>query len=204
MSDQWLREYERAERLLRELASRKVEARSAASVTLARAQSNQICTILMLLERGVSRLTDAAERLRCSDMIDTLRHQLRQVEASQGLSTDHADDRGNLSTRSTGRGSRSSGGSFRSQLSMQEEHLENLHSSVRSLKNVGQELSAEIEEHVTLLADLEDRTTTIVSKQLTMRDRLLHVTAAGFGLCGLYLIVIVLGVILVQLILTLS
>ena len=186
MGDQWTKEYERAEKLLRDLASRQVDLNSAASVTLARAQSNQISTILMLLDRGVSRVSDSLERRRCADLVENLQRELRRVEISLGLAEEEDT------------------GSFRSQLSRQDRRLDSLHSSVRSLKNIGQEISAEIEEHVSLLADLEDRTTSIVTKQVSIKDRLIQVTAAGLGLCSLYLIIIILGVILVQLILTLS
>jgi septal ring factor EnvC (AmiA/AmiB activator) len=185
MAEHWLKEYERAERLLRDLATRRVDENSAASVTLARAQSNQISTILMLLDRGVPRITDPGERRRCSDLADSLRRELRRVEISLRLAEDEDS-------------------SFRGQLTRQDRRLESLHSSVRSLKSIGQEINAEIDEHMSLLADLEDRTTVIATKQLGIRDRLVQVTAAGLGLCSLYLIVVVLGVILVQLILTLS
>ena len=189
MSEQWQKEYDRAEKLMRELASRKVDSHSAASVTLARAQSNQISTIMMLLERGVSRLSSPEERRRCADLTETLRRELRRVEITLGLSAE--EDQGDLSN-------------FRGQLTRQDKRLDSLHQSVRSLRSVGQEISAEIEEHVSLLADLEDRTTALGSKQVTIRDRLVQVSAAGLGLCSLYLIIVVLGVILVQLILTLS
>lgn len=184
--DRWTREYYRAEKLLADLASQKVDSKSAASVTLARAQSNQIATILMLLERGISKLEDADERARCSDLVETLRRELRRVEITLGLTVGEDE------------------GDFRSQLSRQDRRLESLHSSVRSLRSVGEEISAEIEEHMTLLADLEDRTTALGTKQSSIKDRLVQVSAAGLGVCTLYMIIVVLGVILIQLILTLS
>eukprot|EP00928_Gymnodinium_smaydae_P018647 TRINITY_DN17104_c0_g1_i1.p1 TRINITY_DN17104_c0_g1~~TRINITY_DN17104_c0_g1_i1.p1 ORF type:complete len:227 (-),score=55.86 TRINITY_DN17104_c0_g1_i1:124-804(-) len=195
MGDQWLRDYEKAQskaqQLHREVSAQscKLEARQAALLRGNVAQLRQEVATLEKSLMAMSQNTQAysVTRKEVSRRGDLLRELTEVAESIQEMMRNSGRRRQDASQSSSAVPWRDSGrqddaaddsnfgsGGFASseqEIQNQDQQLDLLHGTVRTLKGIGSHISQELDLHNTLLGDLEDQTdnTTAVLKKHQVR-----------------------------------
>lgn len=202
--DQWLRDYEKAKKSAMQIkkevdgrgADCKLEAKQAALVRGNMAHLRQDIAHLQQSLMAMSQNTQAygvtrKELSRRGDLLGQLSEtaEALQEAVKSGVRTrldasaahwreERADTRdipsGNLH------------GASEQELCNQEETLDFLHGTVQNLKNMGGEISNEIDLHCRLLSDLEDDTDNITGKVKRQKDRLSQLTGSSSPTCCLW------------------
>lgn len=212
MSDQWLRDYEKAwanaQKLAKEVegAGTAREARKAAMLRGHLAQLKQEVTHLEQSLMAASQNTTAyaitrKELSRRGDLMSQLSEALENLQEAVRTGARRAIDAASASSsqspwgdRGSKKGAKDTQGMSSSDLMQatddeirdQDETLDFLHGTIANLKNIGGEISNEIDLHCRLLGDLEESADSSTAKVQNQKARLQAISEQSSSSCTLW------------------
>ena len=175
MGDVWFSELRKAQSLTRSVEEGLSESVSARDAVLYRGKLRQAHAVGLQLQQSLSTISDPTDSERRSTLVADLLALISSL--TRKLNGD--DDEGGE-------------GGFEEAVKRQDRGLDRLHTSIVGLKEVGSEISAEIEAQTRLLDDIDGQAGGMDLEQQKLFSKYRTVNSSTASTCTLYLLIILL------------
>jgi Mg-chelatase subunit ChlI len=179
MGDVWFSELRKAQQLTKSVADALAASErspSAREAVTHRGKLRQANSVASQLEQSLASLTDQADSARRSALVAELLATIRDLTSR--LDGEIDDGRDSIS--------------FEDRVRRQDKGLDRLHTSIVGLREVGTEISAEIESQTRLLGDIDGQAGGMDLEQQTLYKKYQTVNSSSASTCTLYFMIVVL------------